>query len=771
MLIIVGLLSILALISILIGVLLALQEPSRLANRLAARFSWSIAAWLILNALDPFLHDAGVSLILGHLTFFTGILVAVTWLELASLPSLTSRQAPRWQPPAAVAALAAGAAITLTPGVLIDQIFLHRLPYGFHEYATDAGELVFLVYFVGLMMTGFVLIERKMHQAKGIERLQYQYLYFSVLPAFIGGTLFSVVLPRIAGIDMPWVGPALSIFWVVGTGYAITKHQLLNVEVVASELFLGLLLILSLMTVLGSRDPAQLAFHLVIFALLFVIGVKLIRISMTATTTRDVMRQRQLVLGYIRRVRARALAARGERAVLEAFRRMALRVPAYQQILREHGVDHRDIKSIEEFQRHVPIVDKFSTFARFSLPEMCLDGNLDGIVSVLMSSGHSGVFSFSVNTTKNLQTSARSVDLGLQYAFGIDLRRSILINALPMGVRVRTERAVLSETSVREDMVWATARYLSPHYDQTILVGEGSFIKKIVEEGPAHGVDWTKTVVHVAVGEEGIAEGWRRYLQHLLRHDPERPECGTVISSMGVAELDMNIFHETRDTIAIRRLAYRDAALRVALFGDETKAMPMFFQYYPDRTFVETVLTEQGSPGLVVSMLSPELKIPLVRYNTKDHARVYSYDEVAGILKKSGYRAPPELRLPFVAVSGRGQGIRLGRWFVTPEEIKEGIYADFAVASATTGNFKIALSEDRSAVEIHIQAKTGVAPTADLAEALERGIAQFTAAPVKALWYRTESFPWSMTVDYERKFDYLLARDGPTVSSIPSKTP
>jgi len=50
--------------------------------------------------------------------------------------------------------------------------------------------------------------------------------------------------------------------------------------------------------------------------------------------------------------------------------------------------------------------------------------------------------------------------------------------------------------------------------------------------------------------------------------DPDNPTIQFVASSMGAGELGLNLFHEVPETIRIIRRAYRDPALRKALFGD-----------------------------------------------------------------------------------------------------------------------------------------------------------------------------------------------------------
>ena len=60
-------------------------------------------------------------------------------------------------------------------------------------------------------------------------------------------------------------------------------------------------------------------------------------------------------------------------------------------------------------------------------------------------------------------------------------------------------------------------------FDQIVLIAEGSFAKKIIEDGAEfHGIDWSRYRVHVVTGEEGIAENYRSYVEGLLGiDDPE----------------------------------------------------------------------------------------------------------------------------------------------------------------------------------------------------------------------------------------------------------
>jgi phenylacetate-CoA ligase len=323
-----------------------------------------------------------------------------------------------------------------------------------------------------------------------------------------------------------------------------------------------------------------------------------------------------------------------------------------------------------------------------------------------------------------------------------------------MGVKVSTRATVLAETSVRDDMVYALVKKFGPEFDQIVLVAEGSFAKKIIEDGAEmHGIDWRRHRLHLVTGEEGIAENYRSYIERLLGiEDPAHPDSALVVSSMGVAELDLNIFHETRDTIAMRRAAHRDPILREALFGSGIRACPMFFIYYPHRTLVEE-LPVAGGTELVISMLSEEMKIPLLRYRSGDFGSTHDHEAVRLAAEAAGLPAP-DWKLPFVWVSGRGKTLRTAAGDLSPEAVKEAIYADTPVADAVTGNFRLSLDAG-GGPRLDLQLRRERSEPAAGIDRLAAAVAGYSDVQPRIRFHRYTDFPWAMEVDYERKFRYL----------------
>lgn len=440
-------------------------------------------------------------------------------------------------------------------------------------------------------------------------------------------------------------------------------------------------------------------------------------------------------------------------AALQAFHQAACEVPAYRTLLAEKGLDPGEIRTHDDFVGKVPLLDKHNTFQRFPVRELCRNGQTGRIASVLTSSGHSGVFAFGLYDTVGGKAAVDRIDEALDLLFDVKTRPTLLINCLPMGVKVYTQACTLGETSVRPDMACGLVEGFASEFAQIILVGETAFIKHLLELGARRGIDWPSLQVSIIVGEEPIAENARAYLQELCGIDPERPETGLVGSTMGVGELGLNLLFEAPPPAVIpllRRTLHRDTALRDAVFGPGRTHVPMIFTFDPRRIHLEFL--EDGS--LVVTTLDVTRRIPLIRYRTGDVGRFVTLpDSVLEAL--AGSPLPVEVlnALPLVAIEGRGNSVDAGGAKVTPEQVKEGIYAEADLARQTTANFRLSARNERAMVRLQLE--RGFQPDKTLEERYAQAISRYVQAPVDVRCGAYETFTSGMSLDYERKFDYL----------------
>ena len=466
---------------------------------------------------------------------------------------------------------------------------------------------------------------------------------------------------------------------------------------------------------------------------------------------------RRWQLAAMRRLDADALVAAGARRTVRRFRSIAKKVPAYREILRERGVQPARVQSPGDFVRLAPVLEKRDLFGRYPIEALCVDGRLGELASVLTSSGQGGQFAFGLSTASQARQAVKAVDLALEHAFRTDQRRTLLINALPMGVRFACSSATIAETSVREDMVVALVDQFARHYDQLILITDPLFCKRILDHAREVGFRWDGLRVHAVLGEETFGEAYRAYVATRLGQDPERWDRGFVGSSMGVAELGLNLFFETRETVRLRQLADRHPELLQPALGRwPGRTPPLLFVYDPLRLFVEIHEPDaEGFGALTLSTLEPSLVLPLLRYRTGDRAKVIDRTALVDALQAAAlgtHALPP---LPMIAVAGRTDD-RLpdGRTLL---DVKDALYRDPELADQLSGAFRIEPGEAQAGCHIHVQAAADWAgDEAELRAQVGTHLpkSQSAQADVINVW-RHATFPFARRLDYERKLDYL----------------
>jgi phenylacetate-CoA ligase len=323
-----------------------------------------------------------------------------------------------------------------------------------------------------------------------------------------------------------------------------------------------------------------------------------------------------------------------------------------------------------------------------------------------------------------------------------------------MGVRFSSNSVTVAETSVREDMAVALATEFGRFYDQIIFVGDPLFLKLVTDYAREKNVDWNNHKVHLIIGEETFGEYFRNYLAEHFHLDNDDPSTGMIGSSMGVAELGLNLFYETPQTIRLRRLAQANPVFFEALFGmaPAETPLPMLFVYNPLRTYVETAGVDAAGYGdLTISMSDPEAVLPLLRYQTGDIARILSPHEINRACELAGLPSPGKMSLPIIAMQGRAKD-RLPD-STHAGQYKDALYVHQDIAEKLTGAFRLEYPESK--LLIHVQLRKGFEENQDMRSRLAAGFPGNVDPDQIRIWTYL-LFPYGMTLDYERKFNYYV---------------
>jgi len=413
--------------------------------------------------------------------------------------------------------------------------------------------------------------------------------------------------------------------------------------------------------------------------------------------------------------------------------------PAYADITK----DLPPVRSPEEFGEHVPLLNKENYYSKYTLKELAGEKYRD-IKLAMTSSGYSGTFAYGFSSGKDARSFRRGVDISFEYCFGISDRSTFLINCEPMGVHLETSLPI-AETSVRSDMAVALLKKVSPLYDQTILIGDPYFMKKVIEEGDDEKINWSRLKVSLVTGQDWLPESLRSYLARRLEITLDEDTDRAIYTTMGMAEIGMNLFHESARLVKIRRAVARDKQLKAKLTGSDMISPPLFYHYYPFRTFIESVNSE-----LIFTSLSSGNIIPIIRYATGDSGSLLTWEELVKLLGPSHKDVIPDLQLPIGIIYGRTKNrLKADGRNLHIEDIKEALFLNNEIAASVTGLLKAELTDGNLLVHLHLKEK--LKPETALKKTAEKEISDFLQFPVSVKLYSYNNFPKALELSYEHK--------------------
>ena len=420
--------------------------------------------------------------------------------------------------------------------------------------------------------------------------------------------------------------------------------------------------------------------------------------------------KRHKVLKILRNTSSEKFENTALKKLLKSLRQSYKISPAYRDIINKRNIRISDIKDLSEFKSKVPVLNKDNYFNQYSYSEL-LGENCNKMKLAMSSSGFSGNFAFGFSSEKSLKSGQLGVDTTLDYWFDISNKKTFLINCAPMGVHVETS-IPLAETSVRSDMALSLLKKISPSYDQTIIAGDPHFLKKLIEEGDEQKINWKKLHVSLITAQDWLPESLRTYLANRLGIDIDSNDDRGIFATMGMTELGLNVFHESKYSVAIRRTIIHDKKLRKLFLHSGMGFSPYFFHYYPFRTYIESIKTDDQEE-LLFSVTDKKSILPVLRYATGDSGKVFKYENFSKLLQNSYPQFIPDLKLPVAIMSGRTKSrIQFANKFLSIEDIKEKLYLDYEFASSITGLLMIKPLKNR--LQLSIQLKDKVKKTSIL---------------------------------------------------------
>lgn len=428
------------------------------------------------------------------------------------------------------------------------------------------------------------------------------------------------------------------------------------------------------------------------------------------------------ILKLIREKRENFWLQQREKNALKLFRLAAKRVPAYKDFLKKNDVNPQKIKTWEDFQ-NVPPVDKKNYLRQYPLEKLHWDAKINQPMVFTATSGSTDEpFYFSRNHQLDWQYSILAQLYLENSSYGVNKPTLVLV-CFGMGVWIgglitykafeiaaqRTNYPVSILTpGINKAEIFTALRKLAPHYSQTILTGYPPFIKDILDQAPAEGIDAKKLHIRTLFAAEAFTEKFRDYIVNAA--SIPNPMFDT-LNIYGTADIGA-MAYETPVSIFIRRIAITNQAIFSDLFPSAHQKTPTLAQYNP------LFVTFEAQNGEI--LLTGNNTIPLIRYAVGDHGGVYTFKNITSKLQKFGIDLDEEIRkvrleaftyqLPFVYVYERKDfSTTLYGLQIYPETIRE-VLLEKPIYGSLTGKFTMFTKYNRRQnqhLEINLELKKG----------------------------------------------------------------
>ncbi|MDD5252252.1 MAG: histidine kinase dimerization/phospho-acceptor domain-containing protein, partial [Patescibacteria group bacterium] len=229
-----------------------LHRPDEKINKTFALFVGSISGWILTLFLlyswriQPFVIVFGrANFVFAELiAFFVFFFVYLFPRKLFSLPRLVTTGLFVWVTLLTTVTLATG---------LIDE---NEIVVGVAT-KTFYGPWypIFVTHFAAFSLASIVLLVIKIRSFKGEMRQQLEIFAGGWLLGVIIGSLTNIALPNL-GLHTSQYGPVSSIVLVAAIAYAVAKHEMLNVKIIAAEVFLLTLMLLLVINIALAYSPS-----------------------------------------------------------------------------------------------------------------------------------------------------------------------------------------------------------------------------------------------------------------------------------------------------------------------------------------------------------------------------------------------------------------------------------------------------------------------------------------------------------------------------------
>lgn len=166
--------------------------------------------------------------------------------------------------------------ISLAPGLLINNAFLPTVGEPIIDFNQNF-HLVYGIYIISYFSICYTLLFIKYLKFEGVEKEQIRYVFIGTLVATMIGVTTNLTMPFLGDFRLNWLGQVGIITMIGSFSYAIVKHRLFNLKIVATEFLVFVLCSSLFIRVLLSSSYSDFVINVAFLGVMIIIGIFLVR--------------------------------------------------------------------------------------------------------------------------------------------------------------------------------------------------------------------------------------------------------------------------------------------------------------------------------------------------------------------------------------------------------------------------------------------------------------------------------------------------------------
>jgi len=260
-----------------LGVVIYLSNKKSITNKSFLYLATSASLWSIFNYLNYQTESEEITLLLLRLLMFCAVWFAFSLFQFLYFFPDAKKTIPFWYNVLLVPSTVAVMIMTLTPLVfnrIVDGIKVGTVA----KVENGPGIIFFAILVFFLVGGGIVIFIKKVMKSKEEDRARFKIVLAGIIFTFIAIITLNFILPAFFSYYSFIPLGALFIFpFIAFTSYAILKHKLFNIKVVATGILVFILAIVTFLEIILSDNFSLVLFRGGVFLLVLVIGILLIR--------------------------------------------------------------------------------------------------------------------------------------------------------------------------------------------------------------------------------------------------------------------------------------------------------------------------------------------------------------------------------------------------------------------------------------------------------------------------------------------------------------